>query len=348
MTLEVEMSRPVQPPPAPADLERVLVIKHGALGDFIQALAPAKVIREHHVGARVTLLTTEPFQKFAEACPFFDVVEIDSRSKEPTALAALIAKIRSAKFQMVYDLQTSNRTGNYYTLLRPKAPLWSGVASGCSHPHLNPEREAMHTLDRQADQLWWAGLGPKAGYAPGEAPPPDLSWIRMALRDPPRLKAEFFGIRPPYVLMVPGASPHRPEKRWPEERYAQLAKQIADRGVTPVVLGAAAEREVGAAVAKAEPRAKVLVGRTDLFQIATLAEGCAAAVGNDTGPMHIAAASGARCVVLFASSASDPEKVAPRGPGGVITLLAHDLNDLPVSDVERSLGNVGAFALARA
>lgn len=329
--------------PAPRNAKRVLVIKLGALGDFIQSLAAAKAIREYHVGARITLLTTEPFKAFAAECPYFDIVEDDGRPREAQATAQLMLRLRNAKYDMVYDLQTSGRTNNYFQALRLATPLWSGVAAGCSHPHANPERAEMHTLDRQAEQLTLAGLGPEGGYPIGAAPLPDLSWVRSALRDPPRLQPSYFGIRGPFGLLIPGASPHRPEKRWPVEHYAALAKRIAARGVTPVVIGASAEKDIGTEIAREEPAAKNLVSRTDLFQIATLAERALFAVGNDTGPMHIAAAGGAPCVVLF-SSDSDPARVAPRGPRGVLTISATDLNDLPVDQVDQQIRNLGVFS----
>ncbi|MFZ4121052.1 MAG: glycosyltransferase family 9 protein [Caulobacterales bacterium] len=325
-----------------AQAKSVLVIKLGALGDFIQALAPARLIRQRHLGARITLLTTEVFKDFAEKCPYFDVVEADGRPREAAATAQLLARIRAAKYDMVYDLQTSGRTTNYFRALQPKPPPWSGVAPGCAFPHTNPDRETMHSLDRLADQLVQAGFSAREVYRSGEAPLPDLSWVRPALRDPPRLQPGYFGLRGPYVLIIPGASPHRPEKRWPAKHYADLAIAIAERGVTPVVIGHLAEREVGQAVAEAEPRAKNLVTRTDFFQVAALAERAAFAVGNDTGPMHIAAASGTKCLVLFSSN-SDPARVAPRSPQGVATISASHLADLPVIEVERAMRNLGAF-----
>jgi ADP-heptose:LPS heptosyltransferase len=326
-------------PPSP-QAKRVLVIKLGALGDFIQSLAAAQAIREYHVGARITLLTTPPYAALARACPYFDIVEQDGRERDPQAVAAMIQRLRAAKYDMVYDLQTNDRTGGYFHSLRPWPPQWSGIAPGCSHPHANPERETMHTLDRLADQLFYAGIAPPC--APGEAPLPDLSWVRMAQRDPPRLQPAYFGIKGPFGLMIPGASKHRPEKRWPAERYGALARRIIERGVTPVVIGANDERDIVAAIAKVEPRVKNIVSRTDFFQIAALAERSAFAVGNDTGPMHIAAAAGAPCVVLFGSD-SDPARVCPRGVGGVLAITAGTLAMLEVPPVEQAIGNVGGF-----
>jgi ADP-heptose:LPS heptosyltransferase len=69
------------PPPNPGDtLRRVLVIKLGAMGDFMQALGAFRVVRATHPSARITLLTTPPYEAFAKACPFFDIVEADGRT----------------------------------------------------------------------------------------------------------------------------------------------------------------------------------------------------------------------------------------------------------------------------
>jgi ADP-heptose:LPS heptosyltransferase len=218
--------------------------------------------------------------------------------------------------------------------------LWSGIAPNCSHPHANPDRETMHTLDRLHDQLMYAGI--VKPLPKGEAPMPDVSWVRTVLRDPPRLQPEFFGVKRPYGLIIPGASAHRPEKRWPAASYAELAKRVADRGVAPLIIGHKDEQEAAAAIIKAEPRAKSAVMRTDLFQVTALAERAAFAVGNDTGPMHIAAAAGAVCVVLFGPD-SDPEKVCPRGRGGVVAIQGETLESLAPQQVDQMIANLGGY-----
>jgi ADP-heptose:LPS heptosyltransferase len=328
--------------PASAQAKRVLVIKFGALREFVQSLAAAKLIREHHLGARITLLTSEEFKPFAEKCPFFDVVETGAQSREPKQVAQLVSRLRKAKFDMAYDLECSPRTNNLYLGLRPWPRQWSGIAPGCAYPHANPARETMHPLDRYADQLHAAGLGPAAGFPPGAAPLPDLSWVRMAQRDPPRLQPGYFNLKPPYILLIPGSDPDHPDRLWPVERYAELTGLLAQRGIQAAIIGGPPEREIGQAINRAEPRAKNLVSRTDLFQVAALAERAAAAVGCDSGPMHIAAAAGAPCVVLY-SRERDTTAIAPRGCAGVLKLLAPYVGDLPVADVIRAIGNLGAL-----
>ncbi|MGE0597559.1 MAG: glycosyltransferase family 9 protein [Hyphomonadaceae bacterium] len=322
--------------PAPQDAKRVLVIQLGELAEFVQALAVAKAIREHHVGARITLLTTETSKSLAEKCPYFDTIEADGKPKEAQAITQLIGRIRAAKYDMIYDLEGSSRTANYFTGLRPWPPLWSGPAPKCSHPYVDPERGLSHPIDRLAAQVRAAGL------QIDENPLPDLLWLRRALRDPPRLKPDYFGIRGDYVLLLPRGADAEPNRRWPEAKYADLAVRMARRGVTPVILGGPEERPIGAAIVKAEPAAKNLVARPDLFQVIGLAERAAFAVGDDVELMHVAAASGVSCLV-FLSSVSAAAKAAPRGSGGVVALTAAVIADLPVEQVERQLRNCGVY-----
>ncbi len=180
-------SKPINPG---VEARRVLVIKLSALGDFVLALGAIEAVRDHHPSARITLLTTPPFKDFADKCPFVDAVETDGRPEGVKAIGALIARIRREKYDIIYDFQTSDRTANYFRLLNlpgRRPPLWSGHADKCALPHDNPDRGRMHTIDRLAQQLEQAGVGPANGYSALDKPMPDLGWVRPALGAPPRL-----------------------------------------------------------------------------------------------------------------------------------------------------------------
>jgi ADP-heptose:LPS heptosyltransferase len=322
--------------PAPAAAKRVLVIKLDGLAEFTQALAAAKLIRDYHMGARITLLTTPEFRELAEKCPYFDTVDPEGKPREPQQTAQLITRIRAAKYDMIYDLESSSRTNAYFQGLRPWPPNWSGGAPGASH---HVDADDMHPLDRLAVQMQVAGMNVN------EAPLPDLSWVRAALRDPPRLQPDYFGIRGRYVLLLPRGSDIASARRWAPDKYIQLASRIAAHGVTPVVLGGPDERELGAAIAVGERRAKNLVTRPDIFQCAALAERASFAVGDDVDLLHVAAAAGAPCLVLLPARV-DVERTAPRGRGGVVALTAAVVADLPVDQVDRQLKNCGVYAQA--
>ena len=297
---------------------RILVIKLGALGDIVQALGPMAAIRRHHAGAEIVLLTSAPFAGFLRGAPYFDAVWVDERPRvfDLPGILRLRRRLRAGGFARVYDLQTSDRSSFYHCLMGPGArPEWSGIARGASHPHDNPARERMHTLERQADQLRRAGIA--------EVPVPDLSWAKGDLSG--------FELPQRFAVLVPGGAEHRPEKRWPVERYAALAAALAARGVPAVVIGGVAERPLGAAI----PAARDLTGRTDLAAIAELGRRALWAVGNDTGPMHLLVAAGAPATVLF-SAASDPALTAPRGKR-VTILRREQLADLGVEEVAATL-----------
>ncbi len=325
---------------AASAIDRVLVIQLGDIVQFVHALAAVQRIRETHLGARITLLTTEATRELAEKCPYFDTVEADGKPKEAQAITKLIARIRAAKFDVIYDLEGSNRTNNYFQGMRPWPPNWSGPVAGCAYPYLDPQRTDLHRLDFYAAQLAAAGVGK------GEPLMPDLSWLRGALRDPPRLQPDFFGLRGRYVLILPRGAQDAPTRRWKEENYIAVAKTLAAHGVTPVVLGGAEERPIGAAIAKAELRAKNLVTRPDLFQAIALAERAYYAFGDDVDLMHVAAAAGASCLTFLGSQA-EPDKTRPRGRGGVVGFTATVVADLPVEQVERQLRNAGVYSLAQ-
>lgn len=297
---------------------RVLVIKLGALGDVVLAMGPFAAIRRHHADAHIVLLTTRAFADFLRPSGWFDEIWIDDRPPLIRAdrWLALRHRLRAGRFDRVYDLQTSDRSGWYYRLMRPGVrPEWSGIARGCSHPHANPYRDFMHSIERQREQLAMAGLD--------DVPPTDLSWVEAGIVR--------FGLPARFVLLVPGGAAHRPAKRWPVDRYAALAQALATQGATPVVLGGPGESALAAVILAACPEARDLTGRTALADIAVLGRMATGAVGNDTGPMHMLAAAGCPSVVLF-SAESDPALTAPRGPA-VAILRRERLEDMPVKEV---------------
>jgi len=306
--------------------KKILVIKLSALGDFVLALSAMKKIREAHPGAHITLLTTPPFESLARSSPYFDAVETDGRAQGIGQWLALLSRLRKARYDRVYDLQTSSRSSMIFYGLQFSAPEWSGIAIGASHPHRNSRRDLMHTLERQADQLKHAGIWPDAPTQPSGAPPPDLSWI---LDKAPK-ERQPAGARRPTVLLIPGGAAHRLDKRWPAELYGQLAKALYAEGYDILIIGGPQEGEIARQIQRGLSQARDLTGRTDFAQIGLLGARAALVIGNDTGPLHLAAAAGAPTIVLF-SKASDPALSAPRGH--VTVLQADDLAKLPVESV---------------
>lgn len=321
-----------------AAIKRVLVLKFGALGDLVQAFAAFAQIRAAHPGAEITLLTTPPYAEFAQASGLFDFVETDGRPKGLDASLSLLRRLRRARYDRVYDLQTSSRSKTYFYAFLPRPPQWSGISAGASHRQTRPDRGSLHNLDRIADQLFVAGIGPR--YDAGQAPAPDLGWAARLARRGAATTAERFGLTAPFALLAPGASSVKPEKFWPAQAYGALARALIARGLCVAVVGAPAEAQLARAIQTQAPGVNDLTGRTDLVDLAGLGAEAALCVGNDTGPTHLIANAGAPGLMLM-SKVTDPNHCAPRGAMGVIKVddLAELSDEAVLTALSAQLGD---------
>jgi ADP-heptose:LPS heptosyltransferase len=304
--------------PPSANRQNILIIKLGAFGNIILSLAAFAAIRRHHAEARISVLTSQTYADWLQTFPYFDEVLIDPRPAwwDLATARRLGQMLAQGRFSRVYDLQTSTRSSRYFWLFpAKKRPEWSGIAFGGSHPDRDKRRNILHDTVRQQGQLRQAGIS--------VFPPADLSWCTGNI--------ERFALPADFALLVPGSSPDRLAKRWPTERYQELAKRLAERGLAAVIVGGTAEKTLGAEI----PAGIDLIGQTTYGDLCDLARTARFAVGNDTGPMHLIAVSGCPAITLF-SNESNPAQCAPVGRWTRI-LQRPDLADLPVDAVLKEL-----------
>jgi ADP-heptose:LPS heptosyltransferase len=301
-----------------AGQKNILIVKLGAFGNIVLSLGAFRAIREHHAGARITVLTSAAYAGWLRGFPYFDDVLIDPHPSwwDLAAARRLGRMLAAGGFERVYDLQTSKRSSWYFALLPAKQrPQWSGIAFGCALPDRDPQRNVLHDAVRQQGQLRQAGIT--------SFPPADVSWMGGDIGR--------FGLPGDFALLVPGSSPDRLAKRWPVARYRALARRLAEKGIASVILGAEAEAGLAAEI----PGGIDLIGRTGFGDVAELARAARFAVGNDTGPMHLIATAGCPSITLF-SKDSDPAHCAPVGRCTRV-LQRPDLADLAVETVLETL-----------
>lgn len=295
----------------------ILVIKLGALGDFIYALGPMAAIRRHHPQDRITLLTTRPFAALGKDCGYFNEVLIDQKPKwsQPGKWLELRRQLSAGQYSRVYDLQNNDRTSLYLRLFSPQ-PEWAGAAPGASHRNTSPDRVSRHAFYGHAQTLRGAGIE--------DTRLDTLEWMTGDITR--------FGLRSPYILLVPGSAPSRPEKRWPVEQYRRCAEALIAQGYQIVLLGTAAEAHTTAQIAKDLPVLD-LTGQTALYDLAALGRGAVGAIANDTGPGHILSLTGCPVVMMFCTRSSTIAKHGPLG-SRVAALEADHLEDI---SAERAL-----------
>ena len=137
----------------------------------------------------------------------------------------------------------------------------------------------------------------------------------------------------PLVLLCPGSVNSR-AKRWPAERYAALADNLAESGTTVALIGSLGELEVSKQVISLARRPPVLLtGRTSVAEVTALISIADVLVTNDTGPAHIGAALGTPTVVIFGPT--NPLTTRPYGSAGEIIRHPPDcapcmLRDCPI------------------
>ncbi|PZP55965.1 MAG: glycosyltransferase 9 family protein [Micavibrio aeruginosavorus] len=298
-----------------SEKSRILVIKLGALGDFMYALGPMRAIRDHHKDAHITLLTQKPYVGLANKTGFFDDIILDARPKyNPADWLSFRKRLNDEKFTRVYDLQNNDRTSLYFKLFSPR-PEWSGIAKGASHRNTDPERQKFHAFIGHRNTLRLAGIE-NTMLDP-------LEWMQSDISR--------FNLKKPYALLIPGSAPSRPNKRWPAENYHQLAQKLIAAKIQPVIIGSNSETALSAEISQGLDVVNI-TGQTDLNDIPALAREAIVAIGNDTGPMHMVSMTGCPSIMFFRSDESTIEKHGPQNPASQ-SFESDNLNEISIDKV---------------
>lgn len=319
-------------PAVSRDIERILVIVLGSLGDAVLATAPMAALRAHHASAQITVLTPKSNVRFFANSPFVDRVDARWPLKKPMDKVKFHWALRNERYGMVYDLTNNEDSEALFKALNPFPPNWSGDVEGCSHPHVDRSRLTLHRLDRYADQMMVCGIGPKEGFAPGLSPLPDLAWTSALLGDPVKASPAFHGIDGPFAFLAPEGAPDDPSKRWPSSRYGELANALHERGIQPVLVGGPGAVNLALEIRAIAPKSLDLVARLDMFQFIALSRQAVLAVGSEGDLAIIAAAAGAPTLAIINPNETSVRKAAPRGTD-TVGLVARNFDTISVSDV---------------
>jgi ADP-heptose:LPS heptosyltransferase len=278
--------------------KRILVIKHGALGDIVQALDGFSSLRAGFANAHLAVLTSPPFVSFMELMPWFNEVIGDPRAgvfnfRETLRIRSIIRR----PWDLIIDMQGSNRTSFYHSFFSAGESKWVGRQPQCSHPL--PDFGEINNTDRMLAIACIAG---------GIDTKQNVDWLAQPLGQD--LQSS---VGQHYAVFVPGCSPSRRGKLWPVEKYAKIAQEISCQGTRVVVVGTASDKPIIDAFKKKAPFVVDLCGRTSLGQLTSILQKSTFVVGNDTGPMFLAAKCGVPTLVLMGPE-TNPKTMAPRGP----------------------------------
>lgn len=270
-----------------ADKQKVLVIKLGALGDFVAELGAIQTMIGKFPGAEFTLMTHKSLLPIAKQMGVFSNYIIDNRESywHIGTYYRIMKEIQKARFDCVLNFQVSSRTeGRYFPLMRWLSPVsfsWYRMSSG----------RTITRVKKTRPYSWGTSEVETFQYARKLT---DLTFLHGENKHFDELPERF-------VTMIPGCSPGHPHKRWPAQSFAALAQRLAEHGIHSVIIGTKTEAEEIEYIAGSTPLAHNMLGKTSLLDIPDLAARALATVGNDTGPSHMTALSGTPMIGLFAT-----------------------------------------------
>ena len=275
-------------------MSNILIIKHGSLGDLIQANGAIKDIKNFYKNRKVFLLTSQPYAIFMSECPYIDGVIIDKRLPRWNLfyLNTLKKNLKRYNFSKVFDLQNSNRTKFYKKFIINKEVEWSSSETVLEPGQKKSDFDKDPVLERMELQL------KKSGIETEFTRNVNIEW---AIKDVSRLIKQYANNE--YILLFPFCSKKHQNKKWPYFKDLIVKLKQDYKNKFPILI-APGPNEIQEAN---KLNAKVVTDNqnpVDLKTLISLISNAKFILANDTGPAHIASHLDKAGLVLFGSHTS--------------------------------------------
>ena len=253
--------------------ENILIIKHGALGDLIQADGIIRSIRYQHKNAIITLMTSKKFIDLMSRCPHIDNQIIDNRPPFINIFSyiTLYKIILKYNFKIIYDLQNSQRTFFY------RKYLFNKIKWICT----NREDHKISGLRGLEGMLKENSINTKYALKP------DIKWLSKDIKNIIKKNK----ILDNYVVLLPGSSKKNPLKRWPY--FRDLSKLLISKGYEVVTILGPEELEMNHSFPGH------VLQNLDWPDLSGIIKNSYFVIGNDSGPSHIASCLNKKGLALF-------------------------------------------------
>ena len=301
-------------------MSNILIIKHGSLGDLIQANGAIQDIKNSFKTSKVLLLTSRAYLEFMSSCPYIDGVILDKRLPRWNLfyLRDLKKLLERYEFSHVFDLQNSNRT-KFYKKYLLKKPIWSSSETSLDDGEKLSDFNEDSVLTRIEKQLKKSNVLIKYTQAI------DLNW---SIKDISRNLKQY--TNGDYVLLFPFCSKKHVQKKWPY--YSELIVKIKEfyKNRYPVLVAPGPD-EIDEAK---KLNAKLVLDKNEPVNInflVSLINSAKYIISNDTGPAHICSHLNKKGVALFGSHTT--AKKVNIGNTNFKTLTVKNLAELKVEEV---------------
>ena len=274
-------------------MTNILIIKHGSLGDLIQANGAIEDIKKSNLKSHIVLLTSSHYFYLMNKCPYIDEVLVDRRLPRWNLLYLykLRKKLNAYNFTHVFDLQNSNRT-KFYSKYLLNLPKWSSTETILEPGQLKSNFDEEPVLKRMEIQL------KKSGIKTENVKKSNLNWAVINIRD---ITKNYFDRK--YILIFPFCFTKLVAKKWPyySVLVSQLKAKYSNKYEIVVAPGPDEIKESKSLnVQTVLSHGKAL----NLIQLISLIKNASFIIANDTGPAHICSHMNKAGLVLFGSHTS--------------------------------------------
>ncbi len=291
--------------------KKVLVMQSAFLGDCLLPVPLLRRLKEIRPGASVTVLPLPPTADVFRGTPWSDAVLVDDKHGIHGGLRGpwrIAAELKTHNFDLAVIPHRSFRSALVAKLAHiPRRIGFDSSAGSCFLTDSVSFSWRMHDLERNLSLTLPLG----AGAPPSAGESRYLTAPKMSPKFVQILNAEGVSSTAMLIGVHPGSA--WATKRWLPARFAELCLRLKADGLTPVIIGGPEDRALGVRIAQ-ESGALDLVGRTDLEDLKALMGRLALFVTNDSGPMHLAAATGVPVVAIFGATTRELG-FFPYGPG---------------------------------
>ncbi|BCW54615.1 MULTISPECIES: glycosyltransferase family 9 protein [unclassified Arthrobacter] len=279
------------------DVSRIVILRGGGLGDLIFAIPAMAALKVAYPGSTITLLGTPIHKALLEAVksPVDEVVVLPFAEgvrpgqEEAPELDRFFADMRGRTFDLAVQLHGGGRYSNPFLLrLGARHTVGTRTADAASLERTVPYLYYQHEPLRALEVAGFAG-----------AFPVDLE-ARLAPAGGGAAHEALDGAAgQPLVVIHPGATD--PRRRWPADKFAELAAACAADGSRVVIIGDSSEQDLAEAIAARAGSAAVdsAAGALDMAGLVALLAEAGVVVANDSGPRHLAQALGVPTVGIF-------------------------------------------------
>ena len=301
--------------------KKILVIKHGSLGDIVFALEPILAIQKKFNNAVIDLVTEEKFIPFFKKMNMFHQFLIDNR-KGFFATCGLINKIIFGKYDLVIDLQNSKRTNMYHFFINifSKAKI-NGSRSNVHERYIIPPQGTESPTQGLLNQLQLLGI---------EEINPNFSWLENNHHDLDFDKKDI-------VMVIPGVSQSGKYKQWAPNKFQEICSFLEAKGFHICLVGTKHDIDAIKPILDNCTNIINLIDKSPPDVIYSVANKCKLIISNDTGPGHIAALSSVNTLWLALDNPITKANLSFRKNSHLV--LKSSMEDLSVNEVKDFLSN---------